>query len=116
MISITTSEKIIYTVVSEKITDKDFDQLKSQLEKLIVSFSKIRWYYEMRDFHGWDPKPFFRDTRYSLEHTKDFEKIAMVGEKQWQEWMTDLMKPFTASDIKYFDVSEKEEAKKWIAL
>jgi hypothetical protein len=28
--------------------------------------------------------------------------------------MTDLMKPFTSAEVKFFDLEEKEIAKKWI--
>jgi hypothetical protein len=39
----------------------------------------------------------------------------MVGEKKWQEWMTDLMKPFASAQVHFFESDDKEEAKKWIA-
>ena len=45
---------------------------------------------------------------------EDFEKIAMVGEKKWQEWMTEIMKPFTSAEIKYFSTEERDDARKWI--
>jgi hypothetical protein len=38
----------------------------------------------------------------------------MVGEKKWEEWMTDLMKAFTSAAVKFFDTSKKEEAIEWI--
>ncbi|MGY8914825.1 MAG: STAS/SEC14 domain-containing protein, partial [Flavobacteriales bacterium] len=47
-------------------------------------------------------------------HAKDYEKIAMVGDKKWQEWIAQFMKPFTNADIRYFDLKDKETAKQWI--
>ena len=44
----------------------------------------------------------------------DYEKIAMVGDKKWQNWITQFMKPFTNADIKYFNIDQKEDAKNWI--
>ena len=38
----------------------------------------------------------------------------MVGEKKWQEWMTDVMKVFTSATIKHFDLEQKDEALSWI--
>lgn len=49
-----------------------------------------------------------------MSHTDDYEKIAMVVEKKWQDWITQFMKPFTSAEIRYFDLEEKDEAKKWI--
>ena len=48
-----------------------------------------------------------------LKHADDYEKIAMVGEKKWQEWITRFMKPFTNAEVRYFDL--KEKAKAWIS-
>lgn len=49
-----------------------------------------------------------------VAHEKDYERIAMVGDRKWQEWATQFMKPFTNADIKYFNINQKEEAKIWI--
>ena len=47
-------------------------------------------------------------------HANDYEKIAMVGDKKWQNWITQFMKPFTKAEIKYFNLDQKEDAKSWI--
>lgn len=114
MITIITKDNIIYTIAREKITEQDFMELREELDKLIKNYPKIRWFYEMQDFDGWEVKTFFEDTKYSFEHKDDFEKIAMVGEKKWQEWMTGIMKPFTSAEVRYFEIKDKKEAEKWI--
>ena len=114
MITITTNGNIFYNIVSEKVTHEDFEELKPALERLIGEYPKVRWYYEMQDFEGWEVKTFFEDSTFSLSHRDDFEKIAMVGEKKWQEWMTKMMKPFTSAEIRYFRTEERNDARKWI--
>jgi hypothetical protein len=34
---------------------------------------------------------------------RDIEKIAMIGEKNWEKWMAMICKPFTMSKIKTED-------------
>lgn len=114
MMTIFTTGKIIYTIAREKVTEEDFKELRNALDHLFGIYPKIRWFYEMQDFDGWEIKTFFKDTAYSLKHRDDFEKIAITGEKKWQEWMTDAMKPFTSAEVKYFKIEEKKEAEKWI--
>ena len=114
MITINTNRNIFYSIVSEKITEEDFEKLKPALEKLINENQKVRWYYQMEDFDGWEVKTFFEATQFSLSHRNDFERIAMVGEKKWQEWMTEIMKPFTSAEVKYFSAEERDDARKWI--
>ena len=49
-----------------------------------------------------------------VEHEKEYEKIALVGEKKWRQWATQFMKPFCNAEIKYFGPDQKQEAKIWI--
>ncbi len=115
MVSIATNENIIYTIVKHNVTQEDFNELQPRLQNLIEEYRKVCWYYEMEDFDGWEVTPFFEDMEFSILHRNDFVKIAMVGEKKWQEWMTRIMKPFTSAEIKYFGRECREEAKRWIA-
>jgi len=114
MITISSHGNILYTIVSEEITKDDFSEIEKNLDRLFNNFPKACWYYEMQNFDGWEFKTFFHASKYSLDHNNHFEKIAMVGEKKWQEWMTDLMKPFTSARVHFFESDDKEEAKKWI--
>lgn len=38
----------------------------------------------------------------------------MVGRKDWMGWMTQLMKPFTSAEIRFFELGKQAEARKWI--
>lgn len=116
MLAIKTNGNILYTIVREKVTEEDFNEIRAALSKLISEYPKVRWFYEMQDFHGWEIKSFFDATKYTLEHSTAFEKIAMTGEKKWQHWMTEFMKPFTSAEVKYFDLKNKKEAQEWIAV
>ena len=75
---------------------------------------KVRWYFKMENFAGRDLPGLWEDLKMDTAHAKDYEKIAMVGDKKWQEWITQFMKPFTNAEIKFFDLKDEETAKKWI--
>jgi hypothetical protein len=38
-----------------------------------------------------------------LEHAKQVERVAMVGEKKWQDWMTKIGSWFVDPEVRYFD-------------
>lgn len=105
---------LIATNAKGKLTEKDYDKLLPLLNERLKKFYKIRWYFEMEDFEGWSIKAFWEDVKFDSKHFNDFEKIAMVGDKKWEKIMTDLMKPFTAAQVKYFNISEKDKALMWI--
>ncbi len=104
----------IATRASGKLTKTDYDQLLPLLYERLKQYEKLRWYFEMENFEGWELTAFWEDVKFDIKHAGDFEKVAMVGGKQWEKWMTDLMKPFTAVEIKYFDLDQREDALIWI--
>ena len=109
-----TEGNLLATRATGNLTEADFDKLLPLLNNIVERYKKIRWYFEMEGFEGWTPKAFWKDLKFDVQHANDFEKVAMIGDKKWEKWMTDLMKPFTSAEVKFFDLEEKEIAKKWI--
>jgi predicted transposase YbfD/YdcC len=109
-----TENNVIATKATKKLTTTDYEKLLPILKDRLKQYEKIRWYFEMENFQGWELKAFWEDVKFDAKHANDFEKIAMVGDKQWEKWMTDLMKPFTPAEIKFFELAEREKALTWI--
>lgn len=106
---------LIATRASGKLTREDYEKVLPALEKLEAKYSKIRWFFEMApDFDGWSIEAAAKDLKFDLSHAKQLEKVAMVGDKKWEEWLTKLMKPFTTAEVKFFESSKIEEAQIWI--
>lgn len=114
MLSIQVDQNIIYSIAEGKLTDEDYDRLIPLLEEKVRTLGKIRWYFEMKEFEGWSLSALWRDLKFDFNHKEDLEKIAMAGDKKWEKELTQLMKPFTGAQVRYFDLSEADEAKNWI--
>lgn len=109
-----TYSNVIATKAVGKLREEDMESVHSLIHRITDSGQKVRWYFEMEHFTGWDAEGLWEDLKVDPKHASDYERIAMVGDKKWQKWMTRLMKPFTAADIRYFDLSEREKARIWI--
>ncbi|MCC4227458.1 MULTISPECIES: SpoIIAA family protein [Flavobacteriaceae] len=107
-------KNIVATKASGKLDKKDIEKIHPLIHAILDKGMKVRWYFEMEEFTGWDFPGLWEDLKMDTAHAKDYEKIAMVGNKKWQDWITQFMKPFTNAEIKYFDLEEKEIAKEWI--
>lgn len=97
MITIATENgsNVVYTTASAKLTAADYDKLLPVLRETIDNYGKARWYFEMQGFDGWEMDALWKDLKFDVEHINDFEKIAAVGDKSWQDWVTQLIKLFT---------------------
>ena len=114
MVDIEEKENIVYTVATEKLDDEDYRKIIPVIQEKIRKFKRVSWYFEMRDFKGWSPGAMWKDIKLDFRNRESFEKIAMVGSKDWEEKLTQLMKPFTDADIKFFDIEQRDEARTWI--
>lgn len=114
MIQLKADQNKIYTTAVAKLDDADYNKLLPFVRQKVDEFDTIRWYFEMREFEGWNPISAWRDVKFDFGHPGYFKRIAMVGEKDWQEWMTQIMKPFTEADIKFFELKDQDDARAWI--
>lgn len=111
-----TKDNLIATKSTGKLTEMDYGKLLPLLYDRLKRYKKIRWYFEMADFKGWKSIASWEDAKFDMQHANDFEKIAIVGENDWQQWMTEIMKPFTKAEIKFFELNDSDSALKWIKL
>jgi hypothetical protein len=85
------------------------------VDKQIKDHGKLRILFVMRDFHGWTAGAMWEDMKFDLKHWRDIERLAIVGETKWEKGMATFCKPFTTAKIKYFDESQLDAARAWVA-
>ena len=101
--------------LSGKLHDEDYKKFVPAIDAAAAKGEKVRLLAQFHDFHGWDAKALWDDIKFSTTHCTKIERIALVGEKKWEEGMAKVCKPFTMAKIKYFDASEIDAAKAWLA-
>ena len=106
--------KVLGFKLSGKLHDEDYKHFVPLVDAAIAEEGKVRMLAQFHDFHGWDMHALWDDTKFSTTHCTKIERIALVGEKKWEEWMAKVCKPFTMAKIEYFDASEIEAAWKWL--
>ena len=97
-----------------KLNRADYEKFRPQSEELIKQYGKIRILVAMRDFHGWDAGALWEDVKWDASHFNDVERLAVVGDSKWHQWMTAFCKPFTTAKIRYFAPDKMEEARAWL--
>jgi len=56
----------------------------------------------------------WEEIKFDVKHFSDFERIAVIGDKKWEEVMTCRCKCFTCAELGYFPEDRLEEARKWL--
>jgi len=107
--------KVLEVAVSGTLTHGDYEHFVPAFERLAKQHGKIRVLFEMTDFHGWEPGALWDDIKFDLKHFADIERLAMVGDKRWEQGMSVFCRPFTTATIRYFDHAAIEDARTWLA-
>jgi len=107
--------RIFEIEVQGKLSKEDYEAFIPELEQAIAEHGKVRILFEMHDFEGWSAGALWSDTKFDARHFNDIERLALVGESQWQKGMALFCRPFTTAKVRYFDRSHVDEARRWIA-
>src|SRR5262249_51220035 len=110
-----TSDDVLGFQMSGKLHDADYQTFVPVIDAALAKHPKVRLLAVFHDFHGWDAHALWDDIKFSTTHCTKLERIALVGEKAWEKWMATVCKPFTMAKIRYFDATQLDAAKAWLA-
>ncbi len=97
-----------------RLTEQDYQAFLPKLTDLLKEHSPLSLLIELEDFHGWELKAAWEDFKFGKDHDADFERIAIIGDKQWQRWMTALGKGFISTEVRFFKRDELQKAWDWL--
>jgi len=108
------SEGTLGFKMSGKLHDADYQTFVPLVDAAIAKHGKVRMLAQFHDFQGWDMKALWDDIKFSTTHCTKIDRIALVGEKKWEEWMAKVCKPFTMAKIEYFEAAKIDDAWAWL--
>ncbi|GHA74450.1 SpoIIAA family protein [Pontibacter akesuensis] len=111
-----THNNLLAVRVSKALSIADFDQYRNLLRDLMGKYKEAHLYYEMVDLDLGEVNAVaaIENGMFDVVHGLDYGRVAMVGEKKWQEWAANLISPVKKKGVRYFDLSEKKEAMAWV--
>jgi hypothetical protein len=115
MLTMQTDQTGIVTIkASEKLSKADYDRFVPEFERIAQARGPVRMLIELDDFRGWDLPGLWEELKFDTTHQSDLGRVAIVGEKAWQEWATRLSKPFFKAEIRYFESDQATDARAWL--
>jgi universal stress protein A len=100
--------------VRGKITREEYDPMISRCEELIREYGKISILVEIEPLESIEPSVFWEDLKFGVQHLRDFDRFAFVGDARWHEAFTRLSQPFMSGESRYFRIAELEQAWQWL--
>jgi hypothetical protein len=105
---------IVRMKVTGRLGKADYEAFVPEFERLAAERGPLRILIELDGFEGWDAEALWEELKFDFSHQKDMGRVAIIGEKDWQEWGTWFSKPFFKPKIRYFERGETGMAERWL--
>ena len=109
-----TTQDLLAVRVSDELTNEDFDIYRELIRDRMKRFGTARLYYEMVNLSWVKPGAALENALFDLVHGREYDRVAMVGDKLWQEWAARLISPFKRKGVRYFNLVDREQAMRWV--
>ena len=93
-----------------KLVKADYERFLPRLRRTLPTPRKTEPIVRYDRFPGLGPERAVGEIKFDLRHAKDFERVATVGDKEWERVMALLIKPFTKAKTRYFDATQYASA------
>jgi hypothetical protein len=97
-----------------KLTHKDYEMITPLIDAALseVKDPKVKALIDGTELQGWDVRAAWDDFKIGLKHRNEFTKVAIYGNKKWQELAAKIGSWFVSGEIQYFD--NEADAISWL--
>lgn len=106
--------KVIGVKMSGTVHKGDYAELAPKLEALAKQYGDVRMLCDMGDFKTEAADAWIADLKFGREFHDKMSKMAIVGDKRWESWITKLAAPLYAKEARYFHVADMSAAWTWV--
>jgi hypothetical protein len=97
-----------------KLTHDDYNEITPLIDASLegIKHPKIKALFDATEFDGWELRAAWDDFKIGLKHGSEFVKIAIYGNRDWQEMASKIGSWFIGGEMKYFE--NEKEALSWL--
>jgi len=97
-----------------KLTHEDYETITPLIDSALdaVTQPRVKALIDGTELDGWELRAAWDDFKLGLKHGNEFVKIAIHGNKRWQEMAARVGAWFVSGEVRYFD--DQEDALSWL--
>jgi hypothetical protein len=100
--------------VSGTVSKDDYAVLAAEVGNLVKQHGQVSLLLDLEDFKREKASAWGADLKFGREYHQKIAKMALVGDKKWEEWLAKLAEPFYAREARFFHTEEREDAWAWL--
>lgn len=97
-----------------KLTHEDYQKITPMIDSALqqVDDPEVKVLIDGTQLEGWELRAAWDDLKLGLKHGSEFTKIAIFGNKKWQQITAKVGSWFISGEVKYFET--EEAALEWL--
>ncbi|WP_428356660.1 STAS/SEC14 domain-containing protein [Methyloprofundus sp.] len=97
-----------------KLSHEDYLKITPMIDSALegVKDPQIKAFIDGSELEGWELRAAWDDFKLGLKHGNEFSKIAIFGNKKWQEYTAKIGTWFISGEVKYFE--DSDQALAWL--
>lgn len=97
-----------------KLTHEDYETITPMIDAALstVKEPQVKALIDGTELEGWELRAAWDDFKLGLKHGNEFVKIAIYGNKNWQDITAKVGSWFISGDVRYF--TTVEDALSWL--
>jgi hypothetical protein len=108
--------KLLQVKIRGMLKKTDYDRIIQIAKEAIEREGKVHALVILETFEGWERHEDWGDVSFMTEQGQHIEKMAIVGDKKWQDdAFAFTAKGFRATAIEFFTPSRLNEARTWLS-
>ena len=97
-----------------KLTHEDYQTITPMLDAALKSVQdpQVKVLIDGTELKGWEARAAWDDFKLGLKHGSEFDKIAIYGNKNWQQISARIGSWFISGEVRYFE--HMDDALSWL--
>ena len=108
------TDNIIGFKVTGKFTGDDMKAFAERIDAVVAEAGPVHLLVELEDFGGFEIEVLWEKTKFAFAHLRDIERMAVVGDRAWEEWWVKIGGTLAPAETRYFDHDDIDAAWAWL--
>ena len=108
------SKNVLGFKASGDVTKADYQTMVPAVEAALQEHDSVRVLLDLTEFKWEKAEAWGTDLKFGHDFHKKISKMAIVGDKTWEEWLTKVAAPFYAVEAKFFQSDDVDSAWAWL--
>lgn len=104
---------IMEVEINGEITENNMKEFKSHFDQKKEDHDKLKLLIEVKEM-DYTLEGFIEGFKFDINHFNDFEKIAVLSDKEWLGLSSKLADYLPKVEVKHFDSNERDKAIYWL--